>query len=156
MWKGIRLSRFALGLSRFALTCRAAVMSVSSDIPATREICGFKGHSALLGCSRCLKRFPGGFGEKKDYSAFERNSWKHRTNQDHGRQAVKMSQCKTKAEHNLVGQNSGISHHSVLLELEYFDVIRFCTADPMHNLFLGTSKKMFKVWTDLTIFKEPA
>ena len=71
LWKGIRLRSC---LSRFALTFRAAVMSVSSDIPATRKICGFKGHSALLGCSRCLKRFPGGFGEKKDYSGFERNS----------------------------------------------------------------------------------
>ena len=151
LWKGIRLRSC---LSRFALTFRAAVMGVSSDIPATRKICGFKGHSALLGCSRCLKRFPGGFGEKKDYSGFERNSWKPRTNRDHRRQAVKMSQCKTKAGQNLVGQNSGISHYTVLLELEYFDVIRFCTIDPMHNLFLGTSKKMFKVWTDLKLFSK--
>ena len=77
LWKGIRLRSC---LSRFALTFRTAVMGVSSDIPATRKSCGFKGHSALLGCSRCLKRFPGGFGEKKDYSGFERNSWKPRTN----------------------------------------------------------------------------
>ena len=138
MGKGIRLRSC---LSKFALTFCAAVMAVSSDIPATRKICGFKGHSALLGCSRCLKRFPGGFGEKKDYSAFERNSWNPRTNRDHRPQAVKMSQCKTKAEQNLVGQNSGINHNTVLLELEYFDIIRFCTIDPMHNLFLGTSKK---------------
>lgn len=41
---------------------------------------------------------------------------------------------------------------SVLLELENFDVIRFCTVDPMHNLFLGTSKKMFKVRNDLKLF----
>ena len=67
-------------LSRFALTFRAAVIGVSSDIPAPRKICGFKGHSAFLGCSCCLKRFPGGFGEKKDYSGFKRNSWKPRTN----------------------------------------------------------------------------
>ena len=129
-------------------------MCVSSDTPATRKICGFKGHSALLGCSRCLNRFPGGFGENKDYSGFERNSWKPRTNRDHRHQAVKISQCKTKAEHNLEGQNSGISYYTVLLELEYFVVIRFCTINRMHNLFLGTSKKMFKVWTDLKLFSK--
>lgn len=151
LWKGVRLRSC---LSRFALTFRAAVMSISSDIPATRKICGFKGHSAYRGCSRCLKKFPGGFGEKKDYSGFDRNSWTPRTNQDHRSQAVKMSRCKTKAERNLIGQNSGISHYSALLDLEYFDIIRFCTVDPMHNLFLGTSKKMFNLWNDLKLFSK--
>ena len=54
-------------LSRFALTFRAAVISISSDVPATRKICGLKSHSAVLGCSRCLKKFPGNFGEKRDF-----------------------------------------------------------------------------------------
>ena len=139
LWKGVGLRSC---LSRFTLTFRAAVISISSDIPATRKICGFKGHSAYRGCSSCLKKFPGGFGEKKDYSRFDRNSWTPRTNQDHRTQAIKMSRCKTKAERTLIGQNSGISHYSVLLDLEYFDIIRFCTVDPMHNLFLGTSKNV--------------
>ena len=149
LWKGVRLRSC---LSRFALTFRAAVISISSDVPATRKICGFKGHSAILGCSRCLKKFPGGFGEKRDYSGFDRNSWSPRTNEDHRRQARKISRSKTNAERNSIGRNSGISHYSVLLELEYFDIIRFCTVDPMHNLFLGTSKKMFQLWNDLKLF----
>ena len=151
LWKGIRLKSC---VSRFALTFRAAVISISSDVPATRKICGFKGHSAIRGCSRCLKEFPGSFGEKRDYSGFDRNSWKPRTNQDHRRQAVKMSRCKTKAERNLIGKNSGICYYSALLDLEYFDIIRFCTVDPMHNLFLGTSKKMFNLWNDLKLFSK--
>ena len=149
LWKGVRLRSC---LSRFALTFRAAVISISSDVPATRKICGFKSHSALVGCSRCLKKFPGGFGEKRDYSGFDRNSWSPRTNEDHRRQATKISRSKTKAERKSIGQSSGISHYSVLLELEYFDIIRFCTVDPMHNLFLGTSKKMFQLWNDLKLF----
>lgn len=149
LWKGVRLRS---SLSRFALTVRAAVLCVSSDIPATRKICGFKGHSAVFGCSRCLKEFPGSFGEKRDYSGFDRNLWKSRTNQDHRRAALKISKCKTKTGRDLLGQKSGITHFSVLLKLEYFDVIRFCTVDPMHNLFLGTAKKMFKIWTDLKLF----
>ena len=131
-------------LSRFALTFRAAVLCVSSDVPATRK----RGHSAQLGCSRCLKKFLGGFGEKRDYSGFNRSSWKPRTNEEHRRMAIKITQCKTKARKNLLGQQSGITHYSILLRLDYFDVIRFCTVDPMHNLFLGTAKRMFKLWTD--------
>ena len=118
LWKGVRLRSC---LSRSALTFRAAVMSISSDVPATRKICGFKGHSAILGCSRCLKKFPGGFGEKRDYSGFDRNSWSPRTNEDYRRQVTKISKSKTNAERNSIRQNSGISHYSVLLELEYFD-----------------------------------
>lgn len=151
LWKGVRIKS---SLSRFALTFRAAVMCISSDVPATRKICGFKGHSAVLGCSRCLKEFPGGFGEKRDYSGFDRNLWKPRNNEDHRRQAVKMAQSKTKAARNLLGKKSGISHYSALLKLDYFDVIRFCTVDPMHNLFLGTAKKMFHIWTDLKLFSQ--
>ena len=149
LWKGVRLKS---SLSRFALVFRAAVMCVSSDVPATRKICGFKSHSAVFGCSRCLKQFPGGFGEKRDYSGFDRNLWKSRTNQDHRRQAVKIAKCKTKAQRNLLGQKSGIAHYSILLDLDYFDVIRFCTVDPMHNLFLGTAKKMFHLWSDMKLF----
>ena len=32
------------------------------------------------------------------------------------------------------------------MDLEYFDIIRFCTVDPMHNLFLGPAKYIFKLW----------
>ena len=38
---------------------------------------------------------------------------------------------------------------SVLGELPYFDTIRMCTIDPMHNLFMGTAKLMIKIWKEL-------
>lgn len=103
LWKGVRLRSC---LSRFTLTFRAAVISISSDVPATRKICQFKSHSALVGCSCCLKKFPGSFGEKRDYSGFDRNSWSPRTNEDHRRQATKISRSKTKAEQKSIGQSS--------------------------------------------------
>ena len=52
---------------------RCALMCVACDIPAGWKICGFLGHNARLGCSRCLKIFPGGVGSK-DYSGFDRQS----------------------------------------------------------------------------------
>ena len=36
--------------------------------------------------------------------------------------------------------------YSVLLELPYYEVIRMCVIDPMHNLLLGTAKHMVSVW----------
>ena len=39
--------------------------------------------------------------------------------------------------------------YSVLLALPYFDPIRFVAIDPMHNLYLGTGKHLFKLWIAL-------
>ena len=36
----------------------------------------------------------------------------------------------------------------MLLNLPYFDAIRFTAMDIMHNLFLGTGKKMFELWIE--------
>jgi hypothetical protein len=145
LWKGVRLKSC---LSRFPLTFRAAVMCTSSDIPATRKLCGFKSHSAVLGCSRCMKEFPGNFGEKRNYSGFDRAAWKPRTNNEHRSMARKMNKCKTVGERTRLGKKAGIAHYSVLIELEYIDIIRFATIDPMHNLFLGTAKKIFQMWVE--------
>ena len=37
-------------------------------------------------------------------------------------------------------------YYSSLLELEYFDAVKFTAIDPMHNLFLRTAKHVFKHW----------
>ena len=46
-----------------------ALLCVACDLPASRKVCGFLGHSANLGCPKCYKVFPGTFG-KKIYSGF--------------------------------------------------------------------------------------
>lgn len=143
LWKGVRLK---LSLSSISLKFRAALLCVSADIPAARKLCGFKGHSAYLGCSRCLKVFPGGFGEKKDYSGFDRESWEARTDRQHRRNAKRLERCQTVTNRNNLSRKFGINYWSSLLDLEYFDVVRFCAVDPMHNLFLGTVKYVFKLW----------
>ena len=63
-WRpGIRL--FTTESPKFRLLFRVALMCVACDIPAARKVCGFMGHGATLGCSRCLKEFPGGFDKKR-------------------------------------------------------------------------------------------
>ena len=78
LWKGVRLKS---SLSSVPLTFRAALLCTSSDTPASRKLCGLKGHSGELGCSRCKKVFPGKFAEKRNYSGFDRENWVYRTMQ---------------------------------------------------------------------------
>ena len=66
------------------LLVRAALLCVGCDIPAARKVCGFVGHRALKGCSKCLLFFPTEhFGEKNDYSNFDRSKWEPRTTSCH-------------------------------------------------------------------------
>ena len=79
LWKGIEMiTPDGVKLVRAALLCTAA------DIPATRKIGSFVGHSANKGCSRCLKSFPTSeFGGMPDYSGFDRSYWPMRKLLDH-------------------------------------------------------------------------
>ena len=83
---------------------------------------------------------------KKEYSRFDRDNWPKRNNREHRRNAKKIEKCKFDTKKKTLCQKDGINYWSTLLDLEYFDVVRFCTVDPMHNLFLGTAKHIFKVW----------
>ena len=56
----------------FPLLHRVALLCIACDI-AARKVSGFLGHSATLGCSRCLKKFPGEVSNE-DYSGFNRDS----------------------------------------------------------------------------------
>ncbi len=56
LWKGnqIKAPNSTLGVR----SVRVALACISSDIPATRKICGFYGFKARHGCSKCIKAFP--------------------------------------------------------------------------------------------------
>lgn len=95
LWIGIYLQN---SLCTIPLKFKAAILCTSSDIPASRKLCGINGHSGELGCSKCLKKFPGRFGEKRDYSAFNRDNWERRTNESHRRTAEKIQKWKTKVQ----------------------------------------------------------
>ena len=76
LWEGIRVSS-----ESHTFTLRAMLMCFISDIPATRKICGFPGFKARLGCS---KEFPcEGFGERTDYSRYDRETWVMRSTEQH-------------------------------------------------------------------------
>ena len=126
---------------------RCALLCVACDIPASRKVRGFLGHSATLGCSKCLKQFPGQVG-RKDYSGFDRSQWKARTFDCHKKCINTIQKSKTKKARNDLELKFGC-RYSVLLDLPYFNPIRMTIIDPMHNLYLGSAKLILKkVWID--------
>ncbi|XP_065892610.1 uncharacterized protein [Dysidea avara] len=132
------------------LCIRAAVICCASDIPASRKLCGFVAHSATLGCSKCLKPFPSEkiAGVKRtDYSGFEKETWQPRSLSVHVTKALEYLHADSEAERKRITKGFGV-RYSCLVELSYFDPIRFSVVDPMHNLYLGTAKHMMNIWVD--------
>lgn len=76
--------------------------------------------------------------------------WLLRTNDEHRSHTEQYLQCKTKVERKKIERDHGV-RFLVLLDLPYFDAIVHCAIDPMHNLFLGTSKHMIEVWQKANI-----
>ena len=87
---------------------------------------------------------------KTDYSGFDRETWPPRTNKRHRENANKTRKAKTPKQRTELESALG-ARYSELYRLRYFDCIRFTVIDPMHNLLLGTGKKVFKTWRDQKI-----
>ena len=60
---------------------KAALLLTSSDIPATRKLCGFIGHSANA-CSKCLLPFKCGTFPINYNNSLQRNNCDHRIHAD--------------------------------------------------------------------------
>ena len=96
---------------------RSALICISCDIPAARKVCGYVSHNAFRGCSRCLKEFPTRtFGEKADYSGYDRENWQQRSNDQHRQYAEMHKQCNNISSQKKIEHDHGC-RYSVLLEL---------------------------------------
>ena len=150
LWNGVAMK----SSHRVPVFVRAALICTSCDIPASRKVSGFLGHNAYRGCSRCLKTFPTEkFGKKPDYSGVNRDEWPERSLDDHRIAAEKHRTANTRDEQKKIEREHGC-RYSILLELPYYNVIRFCVVDPMHNLLLGTAKHMMLIWTSTGIINK--
>ncbi len=108
-----------------SLLVRAALICST----AGRKVCGFVGHGAVKGCTKCLLIFSTkSFSEKADYSDFDKSHWTgtQRSFQEHRRVDV---QCKTRSAQKSIERDFGV-RYSILLELPYFDPVQFCVVDP--------------------------
>ena len=119
------------------------------DLPATRKVCGYTNFNGKKGCSKCMKEFPS-TGDKIDYSRFDCDTWTSRNSEDQRIIGNEFKNSKTLSACNEIRKQYGVKH-SVLLELPYFDIVRYHVIDPMHNIFLGIAKHTMKTWKDLKI-----
>lgn len=62
----------------------------------------------------------------------------------------KIRACKTKTEQKNMESQFGC-RYSVFVYLPYFNSSRFLIVDPMHNLFLGTWKRMINLWMEFNL-----
>ena len=92
-----------------------------------------------------MKSFPtASFGEKPDYSGFDRENWIPRTHEDTHDSAMKHKRARTLKERNEIERVYGVRYTS-LISLPYYDAVRFCMIDPMHNLLLGSARTFVKL-----------
>ena len=135
-------------------TIRALLSCVMCDLPATRKVCGFSNYNARRGCSKCLKEFPTDrFGLKPNYSGYDCNNWVPRDITTHRTNAFAHYCAATATERNDIERSYG-SKYSELLNLPFFDIVRYHVVDPMHNIFLGIAKHSLKTWKDLHIIDD--
>ena len=124
---------------------KCALLCVVCDVPAGHKTCGFLGHAAHYGCSKCFKKFSGSAG-KIEYIGFDRENWPSRNGVSHRRVAMGMHRFSTLHEQESMEIKSGLRYSSLVL-LPYFDAPRMLIIDPMHNLFFGTAKMIFQnIW----------
>ena len=146
LWKGVKVNTYNSPSS--AVKIQAAVLCFASDIPAARKLCGFLGHSARRGCFHCYRESPGGFGEQRNYGGFQdRDQWPKRSSQQHRRDAYRVKSCTSESASEKLASQLGV-RYTVLLELPYYTSIEMCVIDPMHNLFLGRTKRVLSKWIE--------
>ena len=141
---------FIITPQRTRVTARLALSCISCDIPATRKLCGFLSHNARLGCNKCFKEFKVGPDSPSDFSGYDRTKWKPRTAEVHRQDCMKLELEVTKSGIRATESKFGV-RSCALLQLSYYDPIRFVAIDLMHNLFLGTAKHMFSTWISLEL-----
>lgn len=135
LWKG---DSFLVPPGNVTQEFRGALIGISCDLPATRKVCGFQGHTANLGCSKCLVEFSEGFNHQ-NYTNFNIGTWTLRTKSTHDADIKEIQKAKNKTARKNAESAKGC-RYSVLLDLPYFDAVRMHLIDPMHNLYLGTPK----------------
>lgn len=108
---------------------RAALLPFIADIPAVRRSLGFPSATATHFCSKCIII-------KKDINILDKGKLKLRTHAQHKFWAIQACDSKTVKEWQKIFKSHGV-RYSVLMELDYWDVIEYHVVDSMHNLLLG-------------------
>ncbi|OAD68308.1 hypothetical protein PHYBLDRAFT_117547 [Phycomyces blakesleeanus NRRL 1555(-)] len=127
----------------------AALMCVACDIPAARKTAGFTGFASTNACHICKHHFTVVAETSKiNYSGFDHENWVSQTKEENATKDEMWFCTESDAERAVLEMQHG-TRFSELHCLHYFDPVRCTIVDPMHNVFLGTAKRMISVWKDL-------
>ena len=141
LWKGININMPQTILGSKLI--QAGLCYISSDLPATRKLCGVYGYHATYSCSKMSQTISNIFTTSPDYSGFDRSLWQAQSCELHCR-LVKSAVSRTSRQKT--EQEAGI-HYSDLLRL-YLAIVQCHLVETMHNLFLGMSKRILFLWKD--------
>ena len=119
-WHGVEIP---LPSSAGSVIVKLALTGMSCDIPAVRKVCGFTSYSGILGCSKCLYKFKSSsFGQKLDYSGYDRQKWPLRTLAEHKEAAIQYSMPTSPAEQKRILSKLGVRY-----SLYVFTQVTLCT-----------------------------
>lgn len=107
---------------------RGAVVPLICDLPATRQMSGFAGHSSNNFCSFCTQK-------SLEIDNLDHKTWKSCTQEEHRHIAEEWRDATSEDERATLYASTGI-RWSELLRLPYWDPTRFVTIDSMHGFFL--------------------
>lgn len=109
--------------------CRAALIPLVCDLPASRQMSGFASHASTHFCSFC--KLP-----LHEIDNLDVKSWPTRTRKEHEQSASAWKNAASAAEQSKLYRQNGI-RWSELLRLPYWDPTSFVVLDCMHSLLLG-------------------
>lgn len=135
LWNGMPLIQ--------GIKVRAALVAVSTDLPALRKITQFLGHKADLGCHLCkfrAEREPGTVGASGKMTYYSPTACESRRDDEVRTQSDEFRQAPTKKAAEKIAKKNGV-RASDLTRLPYFDLVRTNCLDPMHTFLLGMVKK---------------
>ncbi|OAD66193.1 hypothetical protein PHYBLDRAFT_70971 [Phycomyces blakesleeanus NRRL 1555(-)] len=122
------------------------LLMAACDIPAARKVCGFTSNTTTNACHKCKCQFLRLAGTSSiDHSGFDFSKWLLRTKNDNRKDAEIWRNATKPTERQRLEVAHGVCW-SELHRLQYFDIVCCTIIDPMHNLFLGTAKRMLERW----------
>ncbi len=118
---------------------RCVLVPLVCDLPAARQTAGFGHYSAKYFCHMCNLQL-------EDMNELDMTKWGERTCEGH-RAAAEAWRDLPSVSRREAAFKENSTRWSVLLELPYWDPIRFTVIDSMHNHYLGLLKRHCrKIW----------
>lgn len=124
---------------KFGRLVKCVLIPLVCDLPAIRKATGFMGPTANIMCSICEL-------EKKDISNFDVENWPRRDWHAHDQHARRWKGAKTEADRDEEFEKNHI-RWTELLDLPYWNIMKFSVVDTMHNFFEGDVKRhILRIW----------